>query len=835
MKKAILLITVLWFALNGFSGHTGNSITYEAIGNNQYKVSVYLYSDNNSIPINPITKLTVRASCSSTSVLDTFSLYPVPFIGSNNFGGPYSPVTSFIISAAAEEVSDLCDKLLNPNVTPQSSLRGGQVQGYLRNEFSGIITLNPCDYWTLQYWNFSPTILNSNLDTTTYYGSQVTINTDLFPNISAPNFNDHQSPGRVNANLNQKGEYHFGSNNPDNDSLVYELTCALTDSSKCANYITRFSANAPIENAKLNSVTGRFTFLPTTIGKRAVAVLVSKYDNCSGKLKGTFYRRVEIVVNVSNNKNPNYSYGIEKVTGPSAIKLDSFQISTKAGEMFTIEDTLYDPDVNDTLVVFSDHDKYFLGSQLTLNYISKNRVHFKFTHQTAVNEFGTKVLHLILSDDRCNNPSKKRLGYHFKIGSKLNLNNGLSLDTIIVFKGDSVQVNSNGKGKMNWTSLSGSPLIWNGVNQNVSGDTTVSDTNLNILFQPDTSSWLSVTGNVSDDCFGKSPQTDSIYLKVIPTFGINVPIDTMICATVDSFQLNVIPDSNFTYTYKWETIKGSLSNDTVANPWAFSIENSIYLVTVTSQHGGKRYGQLNVVVKESLPKMEILADYDTVCVGSQVEMQLSFLDSTPYCSVGTPAKNNNFKLTHNKISVLSDTVLPGLNTNPFASGKGNIKQQYIYRADSLVKQGIKKGYIQGMSFYIDSTQGSFWIDSNSVVSVSLACTNDTVLNGFQVNGLSEVIANKTWVIHPGWNQLDFDSSYLWDGNSNLLLQFCNSIRVNSKKVRTAMQIVNYNATLSSVGVIVNCNTQFFSWSRRDQIPVTKFDWHAYKDTSNYSY
>ncbi|MGB0392191.1 MAG: hypothetical protein ACPGD5_11520, partial [Salibacteraceae bacterium] len=842
MKNYIVfLFFVFLFSFSGFSAHTaGTSITYKALGNNQYLVTTNLFLNCGSgVAGFLVTSDLVFSKCKSSSTINIDTLNFTPFVANNSsFGGPYKATSiNGSVVMDVEEVSDLCDAILNPNIPGNNSCFNRTGGGMVRYKYTGIVTLSPCDSWTLSSkFVGSPTSTSVNLSSGYgIYYVETTINTLLFPNISAPDFNDDRSPLLVNACLNQTGEYHFGSNNIDRDSLVYELTCVLSDSSTCAAYRPGYSSVVPMNNAKLDAVTGRFTFKPSTLGTKAVAVLISKYDKCTGKLKGTNYRRVEFDVIACTNKNPNYSYGIEKVTGPSAVKLDSFQISTKAGDLFTIEDTLYDPDVNDTLVVFSDHDKYFPGSQLTLNYISNNRVHFKFSHQIPINEFGTKVLHFILSDEVCPQPGKKRLGYHIKVEEKLLLSgvNLANTDTLIVFKGDSVKINSSGSGKMNWSSLFGSPVIWNGINQNVWGDTMGTDTNVSILFQPDSSTRLSVSGGISTDCSSKV-QTDSIYLKVIPIFSINVTADTVLCA-VDSLQLSVIPDSNFTYTYTWETVKGSLSNDTVANPWTLSTENSIYLVTVTSQHGGERFGEVSVRAIETLPKMEVVADYDTVCTGSQVEMQLRIIDSNSNCSAGVPTKTSSYLAVHNNLNVLSDTVVPGLNNNPFLSSQSSLKHQYIYRADSLIKQGIKKGYIQGLSFYIDTAWGVGWTDANSIVSVSLACTNDTVLNSFISGGLTNVLSNKKWEIHPGWNYLSFTNSYLWDGSSNLLLQFCNTNGKYSRPVRTAMQVVNYNSTAVAFGATVSCQTQTISWGKRNLLPVTKFDWHAYKDTSNYSY
>ena len=828
MKLLFPFISVFFFlfSFSSYASHVPHgSIKYKFLGGNKYYVEAAVVRDCSGTQLY-LPTITITAKCSTSSSSSSIALPLTPFAAPSPspFGGPYSSVqfTSGSTIMKVQEISDVCDKILNPNKTPNSRCRinTSNVRGFTLFTYSGIVTLSSCNYWTL---GFMPVCCRNSSNSNISSGStwiEAKLNSKDCPTNSSPNFGNEKQP-MFNACVGQTGEYHFGSTDPDGDSLTYKLVCAKQSTSSCVTYRSGFSATSPLAGAKLDTNTGRFTFKPAVAGKRVVSVLISEYDRCTKKWCGSTLRDIIMRTFTCTRNYPKYTYGIHKVTG--ATKIDSFRINVKAGSKFTIEDTLYAPSTTDTLVIYSDYAKILPGSKLKITQIAKNKLHYKFSWTPPLSVRGTNYLHLTLSDDACDYPRKRRMAIAIDFTPQLSLSkvgNSRS-DTILLMKGDTLNLASGGRGMVSWKTIFGDSLRSTGSLKNVWGDTVLGDTNSNIKFRPLLNTKLAVFSKVKNSC-SNTIKSDTVFIKIIPPFQV-YDFDTTLCANVDSFQLNARTDSSYSFTYLWSSANGTISNIKIANPFVSGNIAGDYWVIVTSSHGGERTAKMTIDLASEIPKHHILSNADSICLGGSVELEAKFKNVISTCQSVPKKYKVNRVLSHDSLNVTSNNNLSGIYPNPFANNHPSSKQLFLYRAKDLNNKGIKKGTFQSISFYVDSIASDTSIKTFNAYNIELACTKDTSLRGWPSAKLTKVVSNKSVKVKIGWNEIEFDTAYHWDGSSNLFLQLCydNTGKFTDKSY-TAMQEISYNGNTCVYSSNPTCASQNLGLSNLKRVPVVKF-------------
>ena len=205
-KRVIQMLSVLFILFGSFSvqaSHvSGGSIKYKSIGSNRFYVEVAVFRDCSGIQYSASTA-SVTAKCMPSGGNTVYNLNLLAFVAPtpSPFGGPYSAITfttSGINGAtfSIEEVSDVCDKVLNPSKIPSTRCRArsNSILGYTRFKYSGIITLTRCNYWRLHFIPQCCRNTSSSNITTGGMSVETWFNNLNFPNNSAPDFADEVKP-----------------------------------------------------------------------------------------------------------------------------------------------------------------------------------------------------------------------------------------------------------------------------------------------------------------------------------------------------------------------------------------------------------------------------------------------------------------------------------------------------------------------------------------------------------------------------------------------------------------------------------------------------------------
>jgi len=846
----VVLISILLVANTNYASHnSGGSIKYKSIGGNRYYIEAAVFRDCSGIQ-NSNRTARITAQCMPSGTPTNYTLNLLPFIAPTptQFGGPYSAITftSGGTSFAVEEVSDVCDKVLNPSKTPNTRCRNrsSTILGYTRYKYAGIITLTRCNYWRLH--TSPPPARNTTNSNISSGGMSVEtwFDTQNFQLNSAPDFADEVKP-IPSACVGREVKYGVGTIDHDGDSLRFEVTCAKQSINACVNYRSGFTATNPADSFSLDSATGLIRFVPKTAGKRVVAFWVKEYERCTGKWKAQTLRDVQFRVQACNNNIPRdistisniQVYDTTKKGG--AIKLAPYRIQVCNGVLFSWEDTIEDPDANDTLVFNSNYDKVLPGAQMTVIKLKKNKAVVRFTWRADIGNNPVKIFYLVFNDDRCNYP-----GNGFNVYT-LEVRNSTSAgpDKAICLGVDTAIIEGSGGKFYRWTSVWGDSLIWTGPNRNVWGDTSKGDTNKIIKFFPKQTTFLEVWSDMRAGCVTASACQDRDSVKIVAAKNYNVlkHNDTTICFTDSTIQIFAKPDStHFTYTYNWDK-NPSLSSDSVFNPYATPIRSQYYFINIESDSGCAKRDSIYVRVTPPMPSvMSATTASNPACAGVAAKIDLSLgrlptkCGSTKDNCVGAQPYQTDTSTTNQNGS---GAALGTVNWPcPYGGATASSRQQYLYTAAELNAMGVTAGIIDGLGFNVVGLNG---VGSLNGYSIKLKCVSPSVtsLSSISFSGLTTVFTAKTITPTSGWNMHNFDVNYDYDGVSNLLVDVCwensgGSTTANAGVAyvsTTANTIVGYNVSAGA------CNSQFLSWMSQVNRPTLQLSYCGARAGSEFTY
>ena len=848
-KRVIQMLSVLFILFGSFSvqaSHvSGGSIKYKSIGSNRFYVEVAVFRDCSGIQYSASTA-SVTAKCMPSGGNTVYNLNLLAFVAPtpSPFGGPYSAITfttSGINGATfnIEEVSDVCDKVLNPSKTPSTRCRArsNSILGYTRFKYSGIITLTRCNYWRLHFIPQCCRNTGSSNITTGGMSVETWFNNLNFPNNSAPDFADEVKP-IPSACVGKEVRYGIGTVDNDGDSLRFELACAKGSITSCATYRSGFSATAPGDSFTMNPTNGLIRFVPKTAGKRVVAFWVKEYERCTGTWKAQTLRDVQFRVQACSNNIPKDVSGISNIQGTGVKKLGRFKLQVCNGFTFSFEDTIVDPDASDTLIFNSNHDRVLPGSKMTVIKLKKNKAVVRFTWTASIGNNPVKIFYLVFNDDRCNYPGNGFNVYEIEVRNSTSA----GPDQSICVGVDTAFIEGSGGKFYRWKSVYGDSLIWTGANKNVWGDTSLGDTNKRIKFFPNKTTFLEVWSDMRAGCITASACKDRDSIKIVAAKNYNLikHSDTLICFSDSTIQLFVNPDSNtFKFDYKWDN-NSTISNDSISNPFVTPIKSQKYYIEVNSDSGCNKRDSIYVGVTPPMPgNISASTIKNPICAGTSAKINLS-LGRLPSKCGSTKEKcvgARNFQ-TSTSTSATNGSGASGTANwpCPYGGAQASSRQQYLYTAAELNAMGVTAGTIDGLGFNAVSANG---VGSLGKYTIKLKCVSASVasISSMTVAGFTTVFNAKTVTPVNGWNIHSFDVNYDYDGTSNLLVDLCWE---NSGSSTSANSTVAYVSTTNNSVVGYNsssgaCGAQFLSLFSRLNRPTIQLSYCGARYGTEFTY
>ncbi|HMC96139.1 MAG TPA: hypothetical protein VKG92_00655, partial [Flavobacteriales bacterium] len=295
MLRKLLLIVLVSLGVTARATHmSGGEIYWDCLGNNQYRITMVIYRDCAGINVDPSYTLQVQSPCGNTTLVVT--------------------------TPGGQEISQLCDMEL-----PNSTCNGGSLPGIEQYIYTGIITLPPCDSWTISYTNIYRNNAIVNLQNPgaqrTYI--RATLNNAASPCNDSPEFTNTAIPFVC---MGYPITYSFGAFDPEGDSLSYTLINAMGINGAALNYINPNTGAVPIPGLTLDPATGEVNFILNVQGNWVVVVQVNHYVN--GVLVGTVMRDMQFVAYPCTNEPPDPTTGLIQgltgsavLTGPQSIQV----------------------------------------------------------------------------------------------------------------------------------------------------------------------------------------------------------------------------------------------------------------------------------------------------------------------------------------------------------------------------------------------------------------------------------------------------------------------------------------------------------------------------------
>lgn len=253
-----LLLSVALMPYSAKAGHnSGLNISYTCLGGNSYEITVNLFRDcSDPEPAAPSLNVYIYSSCENIG-FESFPLVDV------------------------EEVSQLC-----PTALPNSNCAGGTEPGVELSIYQQVVTLENCEDWRIVVAEQNRSPVSNLVDPEVNR-----IHVEAFLNNENGDCNTSPSLGVLNLPyicVSAPLFYNLGFNEPDGDSLVYELAPALTSIAPNAPeemaYPAGYSGEEPLTGISINPSNGQLSVTPALTGLFNAVVMVSEYRN--GQLIG---------------------------------------------------------------------------------------------------------------------------------------------------------------------------------------------------------------------------------------------------------------------------------------------------------------------------------------------------------------------------------------------------------------------------------------------------------------------------------------------------------------------------------------------------------------------
>lgn len=280
----------------------GAELTYECLGNDQYRVRLTFYRDcAGTVSINNIdTDVKINSSCFNTTINLTLQSPP-------QYGPPFDQFLE------AYEIPIYCQA---------SNCGNGNLPGIQEIVFEGTVTLPPCADYTFSYVEYArsaaiQTLVNADQDSIRV---EAFLNNQFAPCNSSSQFD---VPARGIICLNQPNTMIHTATDFDGDLLVYSLYAPLHGPNIPVTYEAGYSFTNPINNSNFNFSNGILDVTPTEISVTVIGVLVEEYRD--GVLIGSVMRDFQVTVVDECPQNPDGLFQSDTIVGYDA---DSIVVCT---------------------------------------------------------------------------------------------------------------------------------------------------------------------------------------------------------------------------------------------------------------------------------------------------------------------------------------------------------------------------------------------------------------------------------------------------------------------------------------------------------------------------
>lgn len=323
---------------------------------------------------------------------------------------------------------------------------------------------------------------------------------------------------------------------------------------------------------------------------------------------------------------------------------------------------------------------------------------------------------------------------------------------------------------------------------------------------------------------------DFVQVAVAPAFSLDAGIDTSICQNVP-WRMNPSVGGAFgPYSYHWDSVAG-MTCTSCANPIVRPLANTNYRLEVRSALGCSMQDSVNITLNGVAPLVDAGFN-DTICPNGGIAALQSIVAQD--CGIGSAGCSGPLTLrTIGSGNVASATYGPFYMA---PSSAFSVRRQYIFTKAELDAMGFSGGGRISQIGMNVSQSG----DPVQGLSISMGCTSlsEFETSGQYLSGLDQVKSPHSHSPISGWNMISLDNPYTWDGQSNLVVEFCtntlnagNPSSLNYTCLGTGAQrclyisvINNSSACLLPAGLRSDCRPDFRFETCVSQASGLSFSW-----------
>ncbi len=278
-------------------------------------------------------------------------------------------------------------------------------------------------------------------------------------------------------------------------------------------------------------------------------------------------------------------------------------------------------------------------------------------------------------------------------------------------------------------------------------------------------------------------------------------------------------------TYAWTPSTG-LSSASVANPVASPTVTTTYSVTSTQNATGATFTDA-VVVSVVPTTVTVSPATPSICPGASVNL---------VASGGVGLAGGTVQLGSGTSVTSGSSTTSTLGPNPLQNKYGGSKQLMLYTAAELTSLGMRTGSsISSIAFQLAAANTSLALQN---LQVKVQHSSLTALSSFVTTGWTVVRTAANFTPAVGWNTIAFNSNFVWNGTSNLIVEvnYSNAntgSNTNNTANHTATSFVStlfYRVNSASASTInAYSSSPSYSYSSRNN---TRF---AYTNPSTYAW
>lgn len=281
----------------------------------------------------------------------------------------------------------------------------------------------------------------------------------------------------------------------------------------------------------------------------------------------------------------------------------------------------------------------------------------------------------------------------------------------------------------------------------------------NALVYPDTTTVYVAT---FVDTVSQCIYTDTIQIDVAPDFNLTVSPSITLCNSLGTY-LYSMHDLPVQPTFQWSPDE-FIEDESAQNPLITPAMSTMFYLTATSPLGCIRRDSVYVSVP-ALNLFQLEDNMGPICVGDSVQSLLYYEPAQCLASPSVCASNS----TLSTIGALGSQA-NSANVSPFP-GTPSSKLQHMYTVSELNANGIVGPcLITSVSLHIYAVYNAGVFNN---FSVKMGCSDNNNMSANFSDGLS-VVKNPYTInlVSSNWNVINLDIPFRWDGNSNIIIEYC---------------------------------------------------------------